>query len=1028
MSDTPFSSVHIAALERSYLDASPEVESTTVGAVHVEPDHWQRIVSVAKSDDRRHPAFDSSHLLAGCAVVAPCDHVFFGIIGTGPTTEVLFSIMDPAGRAIDTEDLVSVLTANIPGATLDAEPHVATGGMRQKGIGAKLAALSHTAAIVGTPGIPRVRESRVAPVDLLISGLRDSSPSNRWAFMVVARRLPNSDVSPRISSVLSTLRIVADAQKGSQPAAEYYVELLKRVLNKLKNGKSSGLWTVSTQILASSEALLSRARGLALSAFSGSESHLDPIRSVLLTGPETLAAPLRFDAPPAPTPGPQVWTGAYSSLLSSKELAIFISMPQLERPGYDTRVAPHFGQALRVGTGQTIEIGDILDRGVTTGSKYALPIGDLNSHGLVAGITGSGKTNTLFNILREIYGAKVPFLVVEPTKTEYRDLMEDKELGGNLRVYTLGLETVAPFRLNPFEVPKGVTVQTHLDRLKAVFNASFSMFSPMPQVLERSLNEIYEDFGWSLTTNENRRGQDVDTFPTLSDLYANVDKVVKSLGYEERITSDVSAALKTRIDSLCIGAKGHMLDTRVSCDFGELLGINRAQTEKPLGTILELDALGDDDEKAFVVGLIFLRIAEAQALAGPSYGTLRHLTVVEEAHRLFQNVPLVAGSEVGNPRGKAVETFCNMLSEIRAFGEGVLIVDQIPVRLAPDAIKNTNLKIMHRLPSEDDRDVLGHAMGLSPTQIKMASALALGSAIIYSGGQDESFEVGIGKFTREKLTVEQKTRSDKLVAERMASISASSRNRFETGTPSTRRLRALENDSEFREQLTRFLLSRALTPGEHRDVLVPLLQQVARHNTGESRETAVLLLRTSLRRALERIGLSAAWSFDLLHKIEAAFLVAFDKALQGLLEGRKPEPGGMNDSVVALWDEQSKVLIYPFPQCPAVCPNFECRHRWGAADLALNSTLTKSWNEAVSSSADSKLWNRITKVVDRAVERGLAQAVGDEYRRQFGMCFMIQRAHLDESLETTMRARISQNVMKELEKRSAEVAAKNATA
>ena len=179
------------------------------------------------------------------------------------------------------------------------------------------------------------------------------------------------------------------------------------------------------------------------------------------------------------------------------------------------------------------------------------------------------------------------------------------------------------------------------------------MWAPMPQVLERCLIEIYEESGYDLATGLNARGEGVRAMPMLGALHTKIEAVVPSLGYDRRVTDDVSAALRTRIDSLRVGAKGLMLDVVTALDIGALLA-------RP--TVLELDAIGDDDEKAFLVGLLFSRIAAEISPARAFRRQAPALTVIEEAHRLFTDVPLVAGSEVGNPKGKAVENLCNILS------------------------------------------------------------------------------------------------------------------------------------------------------------------------------------------------------------------------------------------------------------------------------------------------------------------------------------------------------------------------------
>ncbi len=234
-------------------------------------------------------------------------------------------------------------------------------------------------------------------------------------------------------------------------------------------------------------------------------------------------------------------------------------------------------------------------------------------------------------------------------------------------VYTLGEERVAPFRLNPFEFLSGVPVQTHLDQLKSVFVASFVMYAPMPYVLERCLQEIYTDRGWDLRTSTNFRLRGVrtsgrriahpDCFPTLADLYLKVDEVVPRLGYDKRIADDVSAALKTRIRSLRLGAKGAMLDVRESVPLEDLL-------KRPV--LFELYRIGDDEEKAFLMGLLLMRLYQACEVAGP-HPSLKHVTVVEEAHRLLRaSSGNLSDPEQGNTMAKSVETFTNLLSEIRA--------------------------------------------------------------------------------------------------------------------------------------------------------------------------------------------------------------------------------------------------------------------------------------------------------------------------------------------------------------------------
>ena len=489
--------------------------------------------------------------------------------------------------------------------------------------------------------------------------------------------------------------------------------------------------------------------------FSGDKSVPEAIRTVILNGasPSTILSQFKqielelnfHPAYSADHPLRKVIKHKLVTALSSRDLATLSHLPKEEMPGYDVKDTARFGVCFpERNIPNKLFLGEIVDRGSGTGNFFGISVQDLVKHGLIVGVTGSGKTNTCLYLLDQLWKgrSKTPFLVLEPAKTEYRSLL-NVEGYDSLQIFTLGDELTSPFRLNPFEIMDGVKLQTHIDNLRAVFNASFIMYAPMPYVLERCIHEIYTDKGWDLTTNRNRfldvnENELYAVFPTLTDLYNKVDDVVDALGYEERIMMDIKAGLKARIGSLRIGGKGSMLDTALSIPMEVLLS-------KP--TILELQSIGDDEEKAFLMGLIIARLYEYRDLEARQKGSnigVKHVTLIEEAHRVLTR----ASSDMSNlenvsTKAKAVETFCNILSEIRAFGEGVLIAEQIPVKLAQDAIKNTNLKVMHRIVAKDDRDVMGHTMNLNEKQNTYVSIMERGNAAAFSEGFGEPFLIKV---------------------------------------------------------------------------------------------------------------------------------------------------------------------------------------------------------------------------------------------------------------------------------------------
>jgi len=428
--------------------------------------------------------------------------------------------------------------------------------------------------------------------------------------------------------------------------------------------------------------------------------------------------------------------GGISTPLNTEELSIVMNLPRREVQGITLREASAFGiNYCSTGTDENVVLGHLVHkRKVMTDIPFTIPRHIFQKHTFICGVTGSGKTNTCFSILHSL---NLPFIIIEPAKSEYRQLLNTIP---DLQIYTLGLETVSPFRLNPFEFPQGGNLLAHIDSMKAVFNAAFPMYGPMPYILEEAIIDVYIDKGWDLATSSNiyLKKKSTERFhdylPTLQELYNKIETVVAQKQYAQELTMNIGAALKARLSSLLTGSKGLMLDTLRSTPIHELL---RSKV------LLELKHIGDDEEKCFLMGLLLAQIYEYREVEGASGSPLRHVILIEEAHRLLRRVPEYISPEVGNSRGKAVETFSNVISEIRDFGEGLIVVDQIPAKLTPDVIKNTTIKIVHRTLAIDDREMVGGTMGLTSDQSKELPLLPVGQAVVHSEGSDKPFLVQI---------------------------------------------------------------------------------------------------------------------------------------------------------------------------------------------------------------------------------------------------------------------------------------------
>lgn len=430
------------------------------------------------------------------------------------------------------------------------------------------------------------------------------------------------------------------------------------------------------------------------------------------------------------------------SYANSEELSLLLTFPDKNVPGYELRTGKRYPVSILPPPSneenKIIVLGSICDASNKLENiPFYISESDLNKHTFVCGITGSGKTNTVKHILTNI---NKPFWVIECAKKEYRSMK--LRPGTRHDIYTLGVPEVNCLSVNPFYIMPGISPQMHIDYLKDLFTASFSFYASMPYILEKCLHNIYIKRGWNLSlgfhpylVNTKSTLNRYDTeymekrysrqdhkylFPTMTDLKNEVDIYVKNMGYEGEVKDNIRTAIIARLDSLCVGAKGFMLNTNEFPDFTDL-------TKRNL--IFELEGLADDADKAFAIGLIIIflteyRFTEKERLPSGKLA-LKHLLVIEEAHRLLKNVSTEKTSEdFGNPKGKAIEHFTNMIAEMRSFGQGVVIAEQIPSKLVSDVIKNTSNKIIHRIVARDDQELIANMIGM-----KAEDALFLGDQI-----------------------------------------------------------------------------------------------------------------------------------------------------------------------------------------------------------------------------------------------------------------------------------------------------------
>lgn len=360
---------------------------------------------------------------------------------------------------------------------------------------------------------------------------------------------------------------------------------------------------------------------------------------------------------------------------------------------------------------------------------------ELTKHTFITGSTGSGKSNTIYKLLENLNRKKVKFLVVEPAKGEYKAVFG--KLDG---VYVYGtnpnLKETAMLRLNPFRFPKSIHVLEHLDRLIEIFNVCWPMYAAMPAILKDAVERAYVGAGWDLTKSENR--YDENLFPTFKDVWKQIKIVLDESDYSKDNKGDYVGALVTRLRSLTNGINGLIFTTDDLSD-EQLFEEN---------VIVDLSRVGSVETKALIMGLLVLKLQEHRMDAGKPNSPLKHVTVLEEAHNLLKRTSTEQMSEGANLLGKSVEMLANSIAEMRTYGEGFVIADQSPGLLDMSVIRNTNTKILLRLPDFSDRELVGKAAGLNENQIVELGRLEKGVASIIQSDWLEPVLCKVDLYTR----------------------------------------------------------------------------------------------------------------------------------------------------------------------------------------------------------------------------------------------------------------------------------------
>lgn len=413
-----------------------------------------------------------------------------------------------------------------------------------------------------------------------------------------------------------------------------------------------------------------------------------------------------------------------ASMISGSELVITAGLPQKAVNGISISKMVSFARNVFIEDGQcdpgnTIQLGNVYHMGKIEQTKIEIDLESLASHMLITGTTGSGKSNTVYQILSEARKNGVKFLVIEPAKGEYKNVFGNEQ---DVHVFGTNNKMTELLKINPFSFPDEIHVLEHIDRLIEIFNVCWPMYAAMPAILKDAVLQAYQVCGWDLENSENIL-KSKKSYPSFKDVQMQIRRILDTSDYSEDNKGDYTGALITRIRSLTNGINGQMF-TANEVSPATLFEEN---------AIIDLSRIGSQETKSLIMGIVVMKLNEYRMSRadGCMNQELSHITVLEEAHNLLRNTQGKFSAEGADMAGKSVEMITNSIAEMRTYGEGFVIVDQSPNAIDISAIRNTNTKILMRLPDENDRQQAGKSAAMTEKQIPELARLPKGVAVVY---------------------------------------------------------------------------------------------------------------------------------------------------------------------------------------------------------------------------------------------------------------------------------------------------------
>lgn len=351
----------------------------------------------------------------------------------------------------------------------------------------------------------------------------------------------------------------------------------------------------------------------------------------------------------------------------------------------------------------------------TAAIKIGCPEKIFTKHALVVGTPGSGKTTFSVNLLLQFAHRGIPFLAIEPTKTEYRAMIDALP---DLRIFTPGNNAVSPFIINPFVPPRDISVEQFIPSLTSAFKAAFSMPSPLDMIFLKAVRTCYIQYGWK----DYSKAGDPDVHPFgLHEFILVFKQLLQNTNYSSEVRGNLESAGLLRLSNL-IEQNSNIYDTINTVPIEDLL---------TAPTVLELNSIDNAEQKALIMALLLINVCLYTKHNQVGDGKLKNIILIDEAHVLLGGG--AAGGGDGSPDAQAatVKALQDMIAEIRSYGTGIIIADQSPTKVSREVVANTDIKVTFRLVQSAEKALIADSTNMDELTVDELSRLKPGEAYVY---------------------------------------------------------------------------------------------------------------------------------------------------------------------------------------------------------------------------------------------------------------------------------------------------------